>query len=128
MILNVFKTGSLSVLCHFACFFALSYWCFQQPSGNSGTRAPRAEPESSITIHIGEREHACFVYLCHHPLSHSTKLLSRALFIGPCHCSYKFISCQTFRIHVASDLNETISFVASVLSASFARALLGLIH
>jgi len=31
-------------------------------------------------------------------------------------------------VHVASDLNKAISFVASVLSASFARALLGLIH
>ena len=62
------------------------------------------------------------------PTAHSTKLLTRALFIGPCHCSYKFISCQTFRVHVASDLNKTISFVASVLSTSFARALLGLIH
>jgi len=31
-------------------------------------------------------------------------------------------------VHVASDLNKAISFVASVLSTSFARALLGLIH
>ena len=31
-------------------------------------------------------------------------------------------------VHIASDLNKTISFVASVLSTSFARALLGIIH
>ena len=74
------------------------------------------------------RTQACFVYLCHHPRSHSTKLLTRALFIGPCHCSYIFVLCLAFRVHVASDLNKTISFVVGVLTTSFARALLGLIH
>jgi len=33
-----------------------------------------------------------------------------------------------FRIYVAGDLNQNLSFVASVLSTSFARALLGLIR
>jgi len=81
----------------------------------------------SITIYIRERVLACFVRLCHHPRSHFTKL-TRALFFGPCRCSYIFVPCLAFRVHVAGDLNKTISFVAGVLSTSFARALLGLTH
>ena len=71
------------------------------------------------------RTRACFVYLYHHPRSHFTKLFTWALFFGPCHCSYIFVPCLAFRVHVAGDLNNTISFV-DVLT-SFARALLGLI-
>ena len=36
--------------------------------------------------------------------SHFTKLLTRALFFGSCHCSYIFVSCLAFRVHVAGDL------------------------
>jgi len=39
-----------------------------------------------------------------------------------------FVPCLAFRIHVAGDLNQKLSLVASVLSTSFARALLGLIR
>jgi len=60
--------------------------------------------------------------------AHFPRLLTRALFFGPCHCSYVFVLCLASRIHVAGDLNKTISFVVGVLSTSFARALLGLIH
>jgi len=74
-------------------------------------------------LYIGESELACFVYL-----SHCSKLLIRARFFGPCHCSYIFVPRLASRVHVAGDLNKTISLVASVLSTSFARALLGLIH
>jgi len=35
-------------------------------------------------IYIGEREPASFVYLWHHPQSHFNKLLTQALFFGPC--------------------------------------------
>jgi len=103
-------------------------WCFEQPSGYSGTRAPRASPESSITIYIGERKRACFVCLFHHPRSHFIKLLTRPLFCGPCHCSYIFVPCLAFRVQVAGDLNNKISIVVGVLSTSFARALFGLIR
>ena len=58
--------------------------------------------------------------LCHHSL-HWLKLFTRALFIGPCQC-------LAFRIHVTGDLNQKLSFVASVLSSSFARNSLGLIR
>ena len=60
--------------------------------------------------------------------SHDTKLLTRALFFGPCHWSYIFLPRLAFRVHVAGDLNETIPFVVDVLSTSFASTLLGLIH
>ena len=56
------------------------------------------------------------------------KLLTWALFFVPCHCSYIFVSCLVFHVHVAGDMNKTISFVTGVLSTSFARTLLGLIH
>jgi len=69
---------------------------------------------------------ACFVYLCHHHRSHLTKLLTRALFFGPCHCSYVFVPCLDYRVHFAGDLNKTISFVVGALSSYFVRALLGL--
>jgi len=39
-----------------------------------------------------------------------------------------FCSMSAFRLHVAGDLNQKLSFVASFLSTSFARALLGLIR
>ena len=76
----MFKTGIDTV--SFLPVLKLCSWCFEQPSGDSGTRAPRAEPESSITLYIGERELVCFVYLRHHPRSHFIKLLIRDLFLG----------------------------------------------
>jgi len=85
VILNVLR--QVSMLCHFCLFFKLCSWCFEQPSGDSGTWAPRALPEFSITIYIGERKRACFVCLFHHPRSHFIKLLTRSLFFGSCHCS-----------------------------------------
>jgi len=54
--------------------------------------------------------------------SHFTKLLTRARFFGPCHWLYIFVPCLVFRVHVAGDLNKTISFVLSVLTTSFTRA------
>jgi len=42
-------------------------------------------------VYIGERELACFVCLFHHSRSHFTKLLTRPLFFGPCHCSHMFV-------------------------------------
>ena len=128
VISNVFNLRQVSMLCHFCLLFKLCSWCLQQPSVDSGTRAPRAQPWSSITIYIGERELACFVYLCHHRQSHFTKLLTRALLFGPCHCSYIFVPRLAFRVHVAGDLDKTISFVVGALSTSFTCAFLGLIY
>jgi len=63
----------------FACFlrcvlvFLIAQW------GDSDTRFPQAEPESSIASYIGEREialyicaatHTTHVYLCRHPPLH----------------------------------------------------------
>jgi len=41
------------------------------------------------------------------------------------HYSYVFVPCLAFGIHAAGDLNQKVSFVARVLSTSFARALIG---
>jgi len=40
---------------------------------------------------------ACFVYLCHHPRSHFTTLLTRPLCYGPFYCSYVFVPWLAFR-------------------------------
>jgi len=37
---------------------------------------------------------------------HCVRLLTRHLFTGPCHCSYIFVLCLTFRVRVAGDLNQ----------------------
>jgi len=60
VILNVLKTG-INAVSFLPVFFYLCFWCFKQPSGDSGTRAPRASPDSSITIYVGELKLACFV-------------------------------------------------------------------
>jgi len=55
-------------------------------------------------------------------------LLTWGLCIELCYFSSIFVPCLAFRIHVAGDLNQKLSWVARVLSTSFARALLGLIR
>jgi len=119
VILNVFKTG-INAVSFLPVFLSCVLGVFNSPV------ATPAYGEFSITFYIGERKIACFVCLCHHPRSHFTKLLTRALFFGPCHCSCIFVPCLTFRVYVAGDLNKTISIVVGVLTTSFARALLGL--
>jgi len=52
-------------------------------------------------------------YLWHHTF-HSLWLLTWGLCVGFCYYSSIFIPCLAFRIHVASDLNQKLSFVASV--------------
>jgi len=125
VILNVFKTGIISV--SFlpvvqAVFMVLltAQWLLRHTISSGLVRV--------FDYDLYRRTQACFVCLCHHPLSHFTKLLDRALFFGPCHCSYILVPCLAFRVPVTGDLNKTISFVASVLTTSFARALLGVIH
>ena len=61
------------------------------PGVRSGDSNAEDQPESSTTVYIVERELACFVCLCHQPL-HWLRLLTRALCIGPCLCSYIFVS------------------------------------
>jgi len=63
----------------------------------------------SIKFNRGERELALYVCATTNG-PHFSKLLTRALFFGPCQCSYIFIQCLAFRVHVAGDLNKTISF------------------
>jgi len=46
-------------------------------------------------------------------------LLTWGLCVGLCYYWSIFVPCLAFRIHVAGDLNQKLSFVASVLSTSF---------
>jgi len=85
-------------------------------------------PESSITIDIAERELVCFVHLCHHPGSQFTKLFTRAIFIRRNHCSYIFVPRLAFRVHVAGDMNKTISFVVDRRYLDFVRSCLTRAH
>jgi len=119
----------VSMLCNFCLFFKLCTWRFQQPSGDSGTRGLLGfHPSLRLRFVSENASMLAFCVLCHHPRCHFTKLSTRALLFGPCYCSYIFVPCLAFRVHVAGDLNKTISFVVAVLSTSFARALLCLIH
>ena len=65
---------------------------FNHNSFGSGDSSTRDQPEPSTTLHIGERELACFACLCYLPF-HWLRLLTLALSIGPCQCSYIFVSC-----------------------------------
>ena len=58
----------------------------------SGDSSTRDQPEPSTTLYIVELELACFACLCHHPL-HWLRLLTLAISIGHCQCSYIFFSC-----------------------------------
>jgi len=42
--------------------------------------------------------------------------------------AHNFIPCMAFRVHLACDLHKAILLAVGVLSTSFARALLELIH
>jgi len=70
----------------FACFLSCVL-VFNSPVATPAHGLLELSPIHGLRF-IGERELACFVYLCHHPRSHFTTLLTRALFHGPFHCSY----------------------------------------
>jgi len=57
----------------------------------------------------------------HRPL-YCLRLLIWALLIRPCHCSHICALCLAFRVNVAGDLYQKISFEVGVLSTSFPRA------
>jgi len=82
LILNVFKTGFNAV--SFLPVFKLCYWCFQQSSGGFSTRAPRLSPSLRLGLQfiLEKASLLCFVYLCHHPRSYFTKLLTQAFLLG----------------------------------------------
>ena len=120
MILNVFKTGingvSLLTVFKLLLFFLTARWLLQHTS-----LAQVFDYDSY------RRTQACFVYCA---TTHGPTLLvvNSGSFAGPCRCSYIFVLCLAFHAYVAGDLNKTISFLVGVLSTSFTRALLELIH
>ena len=87
VILKVFKTSIIAV--SFLPVFMLCSRCFQQPNGDSSTRA---QPEFLIAIYMEEKQ-ACFVCLCHHPRSHFTKLLTGIFSLG-------LVTIHIFSFHV----------------------------
>jgi len=111
VILNVFKMGINAV--SFLPVVCAVFSVFQQPNGDSCTRAPGALPESLIMIHIRERKQACLLCIFVPPPSVPLRVFS----LG--HFSYVFVPCLAIRAHFASDLNKTISFVIGALSTSF---------
>jgi len=125
VILNVFEKGINAVL--FLPVFQAVYLVFLTAQWRRWhTGAARVFNYDSCL-----RTRACLFCIFVPPTkgrSHFTKLLTRALFFVPCQFSYIFVSCPAFHVHVAGDSKKTISLVAGVLSISFARALLVLIH
>jgi len=55
------------MLCHFCLFFKRVLGVFNSPVVTPAHGLVRVQPESSITIYVGERELVCFVYLRHRP-------------------------------------------------------------
>jgi len=117
------------MLCHFCLFLGVFLGVFNNPV------ATLAHGFSGLVrvcdYDLYRRTRDCLLCIFVPPpkgRSHFTQLLTRAHFFGPCHCSYISFPCLAFRFHVAGDLNKTISFAVGVLTTSFARALLRLIH
>jgi len=69
-----------------------SLWKTIKSCVGSGDSSTRDQPKPSTTLYIVERELACFACLCYHPF-HWLRLLTVALSIGHCQCSYIFVSC-----------------------------------
>jgi len=117
------------VLSHICLFLSCVLGVFNNPAVSS---AHELHGFSRIfDYYIYMRTRACLLCIFVPPpkgRSHFTKLLTRALFFVPCHYSYIFVPFLAFHVHVAGDLNETISFVAGILSTLLARALLRLIQ
>jgi len=127
VILNAFNLKQVSMLCHFCLFLN----CVLGVS-NSPVATP-AHGLLGVSLSLPfrclyRRTRTCFIYLCHHRRSHFTELLTRALWFGPCHCSYIFVPRPAFCVKVAGDLDKTIFVVGVLLSTSFARALLRFIY
>jgi len=112
------------MLCHFSHFLSCVHGVFNSPVA---TPAYGLRPCFRLRI-TSANASLLALYVCSTTHPHFTKLLTRALFFEPCHCSYIFAPCLTFRVHVTGDLNKPISFVVNVLTTSFAHALLRLIH
>jgi len=57
---------------------------------------------------LHQRTRACLIHTFVKPTTVPLhfRLLTRALFFGPCHCSYISVTCLGFRVHVAGDLNK----------------------
>ena len=106
VILNVPKTGInavsfLPVFLSCVMVFLTTQWLLRHTGCSGFARV--------FDYDLYRRTQACFVCLFHQPRSHFTKLLTRALFFGPCHCSYIFVPCLAFRVHVTGDLGLWIS-------------------
>jgi len=74
------------------------------------------------------RTRACLICMFVPPPTSLIWLLTLALSIGPGQCSYIFVSCWPSAFNLQVTWIKKISFVATVLSNAFARALLGPIH
>jgi len=74
------------------------------------------------------RTSTCLLCIFVPPFTSLIKLVNAGSFTGLCHCSYIFVSCLAFRVHIAGNMNKKLSFVIGVLSTSFAIALLGLVR
>jgi len=99
-------------LCHFCCCVL---GVFNSPVATPAHGLLGLNPSRWLRFISENASKLALYFLCHHH-----RLLTQALFFGPCHCSYVFVPCLAFRVHFAGDLNKTMSFVVGVLSTSFA--------
>ena len=119
VILNVLR--QVSMLCHFCLFFNV----FSNPVATPAHGLLGLSPSLRLRS-LSENSSLLALYICattHGPTSLSWELGLFSLDLVTVRCSYIFVPCLAF-----GDLNKTISFPVSVLSTSFTRTLLGLIH
>jgi len=128
VILNVFNLRQVLMLCHFCLFLSRVLGVF-----NSLVATPAhglLGLSSNLRLrYISENASLLVLYIC--ATTDGATSLScylGLLTFGPCHCSYIFVPCPAFRVHVVGDLNNITSFVVGVLPPLFARALFGLMY
>jgi len=97
VILNVYQCCVI-----FVCFLGCVLGVFNSPVATTTHGLLGLSPSLRLRFTIYRRTPASFVYLCHHPWSYFTQLLTRTRFFGPCLCSYIFVLCLAFRVHVAA--------------------------
>jgi len=111
----------ISMLSHFCLFFKLCSGVFNNPVATPALGLLDLFVTRIFDYDLYWRTQACLLCIF-------VPSLTRALFTGPCHCLWIFVPFLTFRVHIAGNLNKTISFVVGVLSTLFPRALPGLVR
>jgi len=116
------------MLCNFCLFFKLRSWCFNRPVATSAHGLLGLSPSLQLRF-ISKNASLLALYICavtHGPTSRNCWLGLFSLGLFTVHIFSWHAGPFAFKLQVT--WSKAISFVVGVLSTSFARVLLGLIH